>query len=302
MESQKRRFTTLIKEYYASHDYTSLAPTTQRDYRYCLEALLSVVLGATEIRKAWLHEITTPKAQAAYNELLKRGVSFANHTRAVASKVFTYAIQLGYVENNPFRNVARRPQKPRRVVWSKEHIAKFLETAYSTFEWRSVGLIVQMAYEWCQRLGDMSNLTWDNYDFDRRVLTLEQSKRRAKVELPTTDELHAMLVQQNEEVGFQPYMAPVCHRRKVLSRPYSKYNLTLLARKIMNAAGLPKELQIMDMRRTGTVEMIDAGVPMPQIMSVTGHANPQSVKPYMKHTLTSARAAATLRFNTAGDT
>ena len=70
----------------------------------------------------------------------------------------------------------------------------------------------------------------------------------------------------------------------------------------MRAAGLPDEYQIMDMRRTGTVEMVDAGVPLPQIMSVTGHSNPQSVKPYLKNTLTSAKQAATLRFNTASDT
>jgi hypothetical protein len=87
-----------------------------------------------------------------------------------------------------------------------------------------------------------------------------------------------------------------------VAKPYDKITLSLIAREIMDKAGLPKELQIMDMRRTGTVEMIDAGVSMPQIMSITGHANPQSVKPYMKNTLTSAKQAAKLRFSTAGDT
>lgn len=142
----------------------------------------------------------------------------------------------------------------------------------------------------------MANLTWDKYDFDSRVLYLEQSKRRAKVELPTTDELHEMLVQQHEEVGFQPYVAPVCYNTRVLSSPYNKHTLSMSARNVMRAAGLPEELQIMDMRRTGTMEMVDAGVPLPQIMSVTGHSNPQSVKPYLKNTLTSAESAATLRF------
>jgi integrase len=71
----------------------------------------------------------------------------------------------------------------------------------------------------------------------------------------------------------------------------------MAARKVMRKAGLSEHLQIMDMRRTGTMEMVDAGVPLPQIMAVTGHANPSSVKPYMKHTLTSAKNAATLRFS-----
>ena len=49
------------------------------------------------------------------------------------------------------------------------------------------------------------------------------------------------------------------------------------------------------MRRTATTEMVDAGVPLPQIMSVTGHANAQSLTPYLKNTLTSATEALSKR-------
>ena len=65
----------------------------------------------------------------------------------------------------------------------------------------------------------------------------------------------------------------------------------------MELAKIPNELRLMDLRRTGTTEMVEAGVPMGQIMSVTGHANPQSVKPYMKNTYASAENALTLRNN-----
>ena len=68
----------------------------------------------------------------------------------------------------------------------------------------------------------------------------------------------------------------------------------------MNEAGLSKELRLADLRRTGTTEMVDAGVSMGNIMSVTGHANPQSVKPYMKNTLTSAKLALNTRNNLTG--
>ena len=60
-----------------------------------------------------------------------------------------------------------------------------------------------MAYEWCQRLGDMRNLQWGNIDLDKQQLTLEQSKRRADVFLPITDNLTAMLKEQKEDFGFQ---------------------------------------------------------------------------------------------------
>ena len=250
----------------------------------------------------YLQSMDSPRAQACYNGWAERGVPFANHTHAVASKLYNFGIQLGYTEVNPFSKVSKRAHKARKVVWTREHINLFLDTAYGRFRWRSVGLIVQMAYEWCQRLGDMANLTWDMYDAQARVLYLEQSKRRAKVELPTTDALHEMLMQQKGDVDFQSYVAPVCMDSKIIARTYSKYHLSKIARDIIKAAGLPEELQIMDMRRTGTMEMVDAGVSLPQIMSITGHSNPASVRPYIKNTLTSARNAATLRFNTASDT
>ena len=63
----------------------------------------------------------------------------------------------------------------------------------------------------------------------------------------------------------------------------------------MNQAGLSSELRLSDLRRTGTTEMVEAGVGMAQIMSVTGHANPSSVKPYLKNTLSSANNALTAR-------
>ena len=65
----------------------------------------------------------------------------------------------------------------------------------------------------------------------------------------------------------------------------------------MDRAGLSKELRLSDLRRTGTTEMVDAGVSMGNIMSVTGHSNPQSVKPYMKNTFASANVALNLRKN-----
>ena len=62
----------------------------------------------------------------------------------------------------------------------------------------------------------------------------------------------------------------------------------------MRQCGLSEDLRLMDLRRNGTTEMVDwCGIG--QIMAVTGHSNPQSVKPYMKNTFTSANYALTTR-------
>ncbi len=104
-----------------------------------------------------------------------------------------------------------------------------------------------------------------------------------------------MLTQQEQDFGFQRYVAPRPKPRAGIFIPYSMQKLPLHGRKAMDQAGLSKELRLSDLRRTGTTEMVEAGVGMAQIMSVTGHANPSSVKPYLKNTLSSANNALTTR-------
>lgn len=279
----------LVDAYYQSNDFNMLREETKRDYKYKLSVLLDS-LG----HKPYAN-ITTRQAKFAYEEWITRGVQLANHVCTCASRVYRYAIDMEYATLNPFASVRRKTPKQRKVVWTQDDIRKFLDTAYAEFETRNVGLIVHMAYEWCQRLGDMRLLTWDDFDFDEQKLFLEQSKRRAQVILPITDDLMSMLKQQHDDFGFQKWVVPRPRPVNGEFEPYSMERLSKFGRQIMRDAGLPEELRLMDLRRTGTTEMIEAGVGMAQIMSVTGHSNPQSVKPYMKNTYTSANYALTER-------
>ena len=127
-----------------------------------------------------------------------------------------------------------------------------------------------------------------------RKLYLEQSKRRAEVCLPIEDDLYDMLVQQREDFGFQAFVAPRVFPTRGKYHPYSMQRLSKAGREIMRQIGLPEELRLMDLRRTGTTQMVEAGVPGSDHVC-TGHTNPQSVKPYMKNTYASANSALTAR-------
>tara|TARA_R100001086_G_scaffold249073_1_gene187637 strand:+ start:791 stop:1666 length:876 start_codon:yes stop_codon:yes gene_type:complete len=279
----------LIKKYYSSNDFNMLRDKSKQDYKYFLNIL------SKEFGSQTCEQITSKQAKHSYEEWVKRGITFANYLCTCSSRVFRYGIDMEYVTNNPFGNIKRKTPIQRKVVWTRENIKQFLDACYSDFDYRNIGLIVQMAYEWCQRIGDMRLLKWDSFNFDSQKLHLEQSKKRAEVFLPISDNLFEMLQQQKEEFGFQEYVAP---RVKPIGGVYEPYGLTYLSkmgRKAINMANLPSELRLMDIRRTGTTEMVEAGVPMGQIMSVTGHTNPQSVKPYMKNTFESANNALTTR-------
>jgi integrase len=279
----------LVQKYYTSNDFSMLRDRTKKDYQYFLGVMCDS-FGDVNFDK-----LSSKQAKHAYEEWVERGISFANHICTVSSIVYRYAIDMEYATVNPFASVRRKTPAQRKVVWTEDDVRNFLDTAYGEFQWRSIGLIVHMAYEWCQRLGDMRLLTWDNFDLDERKLYLEQSKRRAEVTLPIEDDLLEMLVQQEQDFGFQQYVVPRTTPVGGEYHPYSMERLSKAGRSVMRQAGLSEELRLMDLRRTGTTQMVEAGVPMGQIMSVTGHSNPQSVKPYMKNTFASANNALTTR-------
>jgi len=275
----------LIKHYKQSYSFKQLRDNSQKEYDYVMRCLLEYIgdepIGGISVQDAKQH----------YNRWLEHGIYRANKLCRIASVLFNHALDNDFIPVNPFSRVKRRTPEQRKVVWEHDQVLKFLETAYGKWEWRNVGLIAQMAYVWVQRAGDMRMLEWDNVNLDKKAVTLTQSKRRAKVHLPIEDDLHQMLVAQEKDFGFQKYVAP---RVKPISgefRPYGLQDLSTVVNAVIKAAGLPSELRISDLRRTGATQMVEGGVPTTSIMQVTGHANPTSLKPYLKNTLRGATEA-----------
>lgn len=293
--TEKSKVDDLIKSYLLSNVYAKLAEKSKSDYKYYLQCWYKSRLGGVPLLQAKLSNIVTPLCQRVYDEHASNSISLANHSLAVYRVVFNYAVRQGFTTYNPFAQVKPQKQRSRKVVWEREHVRAFLNTAFSRFEWRNIGLIVHMAYEWGQRLGDMRTLTWDDYNVETGVLKLTQSKRGANISVPTSDGLKAMLAQQHEDFGWQPYIAPAPKSVKGKLQPYSLMALSKLGATVMEAADLPEELRLMDLRRTAISEMVEVGVPISSIMAMSGHATPSSLTPYIKHTLRGASTAQTMR-------
>ena len=198
---------------------------------------------------------------------------------------------------DPSPLIDRQPDKPRKVKWDREHVKSFLEVAYSDTQYRSIGLIVHMAYEWAQRIGDMRMLTWDKLDLSAQRLDITQSKRSAEVHLPISDNLTRMLQQQQDDFGFQDYVAPKPNPVAGQFKPYGIDEISLHINRIKDEANLPKHLTAMDLRRTAVTEMLEGGVDMAGIMQVTGHKTTKSVVPYMVNTFSGASKALSARGN-----
>ena len=295
--------TDLVEYYLHSDRFLSLGAKSQKAYETHLHNAcatridhLNKKLGAIQIKNLKLSHI-----REAYDTWLIHGVRTANYMVAALSVALSYGVECDLVDYNPTRGLRKKATKPRRVRWEPSQVKLFLDTAYSDFKWRSIGLIVHMSYEWAQRVGDMRLLQWSSLDLEAQRIDLTQSKRNAEVHLPITDDLTAMLKQQQEDFGFQEYVAPKTKPVAGSYVPYAIDHIDDAINEVKREAGLPKHITAMDLRRTAITEMAEAGVDAIGIRQVSGHASLASVTPYLVNTFSGASAALAKRKANAED-
>jgi len=287
----------VIDFYSKSAVFGRLAGTTQKDYDAQLAAVSKTVVEGKALGDYRHKNIKVRHLTQAYESWLSVGVRTANYRKAVLSIAWKHAMRHDVMTHDPVALVQTRSGQPRRVLWSRDQVQSFLATAYGDFRWRSIGLIVHMAYDWGQRVGDMRVLKWDKVDLTQCRLDLTQSKRNAEIHLPISNGLCDMLRQQKEDFGFQEYVAPRVKPRCNAYPPYSKIEISYLINDVLKEANLPMTLTAMDLRRTAVTEMMEGGVDLAGIMQVTGHKAIGSIKPYMVNTFSGASKALSARGN-----
>lgn len=284
--SSNSRVSQLIEHYKIYSNFKDLADTTVRDYEYMFGFIIK------HTKDCAINYIDITRARMIY-EIVREahGLHVSSKLVRVARIVFNHALDMSLIPNNPFSRVKAKTPRPRRILWTDEQVKLFLTVAYNNWEWRSIGLICQMGYAWVQRVNDLRLLTWDSIDLGKKMVTIRQTKRGATVYLPIADDLHEMLLQQEQDFGFQDYVAPRVNPQGGQFYPYSREDVSRYAKDILKAAGLPTNLWLSDLRRTGTTQMVENGVPVTSIMQVTGHSDPSALSPYIKNTLKGATEA-----------
>lgn len=286
------RFKGAVFNYLHSKQFNSLARSSQINYEsnlnsFCRMSVMGKTLGNVPINK-----ITVAMCVEIYDTWeAETSTNNANHCARVFSVVMNYMCMLEHIYHNPMARVKKRKNKPRSVTWTHDQVVTFLDHAFTKFEWRSIGLIVLMCYEWGQRPVDIRNLKWDSVDLDQRKVTITQTKRGSVVELPIPDNLYDMLSEQKDDLDFQPYVVPHYRPQDRAYRPLTISQMTSLLREVKAEAGLPDELQVGDLRKTAIVQMIESGIDHLAIQNVSGHKSVASLNPYNKFSLKTAKNA-----------
>ena len=292
MITSNASFNYTVNHYLNTKHFASLARNTQVNYEYSLKVICKTKVFGKELGIIRLSKFNVPLCTEIY-DTWEADVSTerANQLARIFSVVINYCISLELLFHNPMGKVKKRSNEPRSVIWTDEQVELFLDTAFTNFKWRNIGLLVLMCYEWGQRPVDIRNLKWEQINLEGRKVTITQTKRGVTVELPIPNNIFNMLSEQKGDWDFQHYVVPSQKPSEVGYRPLTMQQVSLLANQVKAHCELPPELCVGDLRKTAIVQMIEGEVDHLAIMSVTGHKNVSSLNPYNKFNFKTAKSA-----------
>ncbi|NPV52647.1 MAG: site-specific integrase [Firmicutes bacterium] len=265
-----------------------LRTRTAMEYEGLLKRYVYPTLGQRK-----LMQLTPQEIQKLYNDMLERGLSArtVRFTHAVLRSALNQAVKWGMIPKNPalLVDLPRQERKEMRVL-SKEQVEKFLETAKED-RWYTLFLL---AVTTGMRPGEYLALQWKDIDFATGKLSVcrtlvyrgggwhftepKTSRSRRTIKLPptVTQALKAHKVKQLEErlAAGPEYedMGLVFATRK--GRPLQELDiLRQHFRPVLEAAGLPKDIRLYDLRHTCATLLLAGGINPKIVSEMLGHSS-----------------------------
>lgn len=265
---------------------------SRRAYESSLKTALCVPMSNGKLLKDSLFANVKPlQAELLYSDLCHhKGVTVANQAIKVLGVVWSAAIRLELTSSNPFSKLDLECLHSSTMVWSSDQVSRFVDMA-DQMALSSVGTIVMMAYDLCQRPGDCRQMRWSNFNVltQDAIFDFVQEKTGTPVQVPSTERLTHRLSALQRQSNCNPN-APIVLYEKT-DKPYGERLYRKKAELVRHAAGLHPSLKVYGLRSSGATEMGDAACTEDEIRAVTGHKSRQILNTYVQPTRTMAQSA-----------
>ena len=274
----------LINQYRQTNKYKTLAVSSKRNYNHYFNTVLPICIGNSNTAfKDMLTANVTVKHAEKLQQQVEELISYTTSFQVInkLSVVWNRGIKLGLARSNPFAEMGLSKPPPRQQKWTDEQFADFIVHCDKVGgsglvnpkdSWSTVGTHVILCMHLAQRAGDMRTLTWSNLN-DSGLLTFTQKKTGKPMVMPVTKLIEARL-------QLHP---PAAHTDVILrnpntNEPYTADNLRRRFRTLAREMGLPDDIQVMDARRTAATNAANAGATEAEIMALTGHTRPETLR------------------------
>ncbi len=183
-------------------------------------------------------------------------------------------------------------------VWDRELITKLLDTVdRSSPRGKRDYAMLLLACRLGLRLGDIRDLTLDNIDWEEEIITITQSKTKAPLSLPLTDEVG------NALIDYIKFVRPETNYRQVflkLTQPFTPYSKNThfenIVRYWKNLAGIQFRSQqhqgLHSLRHSLATYLLEDNTPFSLIADILGHASMNTTMIYAKASVETLRQVA----------
>jgi integrase len=246
---------TLISEFRASSEYSSLSDSTKRAYAAYLRMI------ETEFGDMPIEALSDPEVRGEFKRW-RDGMTDtprkADYAWTTLARVLSVAQDNGRIPVNPCQRGGRLYKADRLdKIWTEEDIARFLAVATP-----GLAMAAMLALWTGQRQGDLLRLPWSAYD--EKYIRLRQSKTGRNVTIPVSKHLKAIL-DGADRVSTQ--VLTNAH-----DRPWTSDGFRTSWVKTCIKAALRDELHFHDLRGSAVVRLAIAGATVPEIATFTGHS------------------------------
>ena len=223
-----------------------------------------------------LDEVTPLMIQKCLAWRLRSGnsKSSANRYLALMRKMFSLAIEEGYLETNPAAKIKKSSEKDRlkERVLTEEEEARLKTTSYPAL--RS---IINVAAHTGMRLQEILSLRWAQVDLAEMTLTAERTKSGKPRTIPLNVALHNELSKLRSQDGRSPYVFPNPKTGKPLTTVKTAFGAAC------RRAGIAG-LRFHDLRHTFGSRLVEKGADIETVRSLLGHASIAVTQRYVHST------------------
>ena len=271
LQNNKGTLLHMAELYFQDRRFTRLSDRTKKDYKYTIDRINNKLLYVEQkkpLGTLQVEKIDRPFVKKLYENLLEKGaIRSASLILNAFSQLLITAIDYGYYKGeNPCKHLVIEKNQPRQQVWNKNEVELFCRVAKQQ-GYSGLALAVIIAYNTAQRLTDIEKLKWDDFDDNLTLWRLKQSKTGAYIELPIY-KMTQLQTALKKEKKINEY---VCN--SIDGKPYFKRELVAeQCKKIIEIAGIRKELLFRDLRRTAILKLDEAGCSLSEIASISGHS------------------------------
>lgn len=250
----------LIEDFMRSPEFTGLADSTKASYRTHLDAIKKTGgdLPNDEMTEAAVYKMR--------DEIWATAPRQAELRVAILSRLFNWGAKRGFRKDNPAADIEKIKRKTKSYEpWTEEEITAFYKSAP-----KHVADVVTMALYTGQRMGDCLKMTWG--DISDGAIQVRQEKTDTSLWIPIHPDLQAML----DKLTKGPGKILLNSRGKPWTIDGYKSSFT----QAKQDAGVDKQFH--GCRSTSATNLADVGVPMEDIMALTGHRTLKMVQHYTK--------------------